>query len=241
MAFFDWFKGKRDKGQKDPSGALMAKFLLEVMAWPQEEAVFATNASGGYFINDRERVLGSLPYLTGRYRDATLAHLKEAQERKRQKGLPFIPLEELVPAPKGEDMFSDPLSKQLMGMFIESVVEDRLHYERTGERPETRLIPHKRIKLDIMVKAYESDLRRSIAEVQRDATLTATAKAAEVKRIEGEVAGLIYRLKREPFTSMDAIFEQMKRGRTDLRAIEEEVRREQPLYNRLDGLKDFLT
>lgn len=69
---------------------------------------------------------------------------------------------------KSRQLFSDPLSKQLLGTFVESVVEERMRFEATGERPETRLIPHIRIKLDIMVKAYESDMKDAIAAAEKE-------------------------------------------------------------------------
>ncbi len=103
-----------------------------------------------------------------------------------------------------------------MGMFIGSVVEDRLRYEQTGERPETRLIPHKRIKLDIMVTAYESDLAAAIANALADASMSEEQRAAEIKRIRQDVTGLLYSLRREPTANIDALFERMKAERRDL-------------------------
>jgi hypothetical protein len=76
----------------------MTKFLMgEVLGWPVDESLSAMHVVGGYYINDRDRVLGSLPHLKGRYRDVVMAHLKEAQVDKKKKGLPFIPLEDLEP------------------------------------------------------------------------------------------------------------------------------------------------
>jgi len=144
-----------------------------------------------------------------------------------------------VPEPTAQELFADPLNKALVGTFIESAVQERLRYEATGERPETRLIPHIGIKLDIMVKAYESDLRESIEAVKRE-NMSEAARAAEIKRIQSEVEALIYRLKRQPSQSIEALFEKMKSARA-LKKFEREVRAEKPYYNGLDGLKESLT
>jgi hypothetical protein len=144
-----------------------------------------------------------------------------------------------VPEPTAQELFADPLNKALFGTFIESVVQERLRYEATGERPETRLIPHISIKLDIMVKAYESDLRESIEAVKRE-NMSEAARAAEIKRIQSEIEALIYRLKRQPSQSIEALFEKMKSARA-LKKVEREVRAEKPYYNGVDGLKESLT
>lgn len=144
-----------------------------------------------------------------------------------------------VPEANAPDLAADPISKALLGAFVDSVVQERLRYEATGERPETRLIPHIRVKLDIMVKAYESDLRESIETVTREKT-SEPALAAEIKRMRSEVESLIYRLKREPSKSIETVFESMKDSR-DLAQFEREVRAEQPSFNNVDGLRENLT
>ncbi len=54
--------------------------------------------------------------------------------------------------------------------------------------------------------------------------------------MQGEVAQMIYRLKREARTAIESVFETMKQSRADLQSLEREVRAETPSYNSVKGL-----
>lgn len=113
---------------------------------------------------------------------------------------------------------------------IAGLIRQRTVQNATGERPETMLIPHKKIKLEIMVKAYENDLKKAVEKIAV-ANLPENEFNSEKKRMEGEVASLIYNLRRERSNVIDELFEDMKKQRNDLQQFEKLAREENTLFS----------
>lgn len=113
---------------------------------------------------------------------------------------------------------------------IAGLIRQRTMQAAIGERPETMLIPHKRIKLEVMIKAYQHDLARALENLRAQG-LPSDEEAPEAERMRAEVAALEYNLRRERRESIEALFEDMKAGRNDLSKFEAEVRAESPLFS----------
>jgi hypothetical protein len=118
---------------------------------------------------------------------------------------------------------------------IENLLQQDLDAMSRGERPEARLIPHIAVKRDIMIRAYQADLSAEI-EAARQVIPSTSQLDQEIKRMSGEVGEIIYKLKREPSPVINSLFEQMRKVRTDLKAIEKVVRAEHPGYSIVDEL-----
>jgi hypothetical protein len=76
---------------------------------------------------------------------------------------------------------------------IANLIRQRTLQEAVGERPETMLIPHIRIKLDIMIAAYHHDLEKAIGRLEDQGlpNIVVTQRAQEMRE---EVALLCYNL-----------------------------------------------
>lgn len=92
------------------------------------------------------------------------------------------------------------------------------------------LIPHIRIKLDIMCRAYDADVSAAIQRLKSEG-LPAETVVKESRRMTDDVAKLKYNLKRERSQTIEALFEDMRKAKADLNAFEVAVRQEVPLYS----------
>ena len=113
---------------------------------------------------------------------------------------------------------------------IAGLIRQRTMQEAIGERPETMLIPHIKIKLDIMCRAYDADVSAAIQRLKSEG-LPAETVEKESRRMTGEVAELKYNLKRERSQAIEALFEDMRKARADLYAFEVAVRQDVPLFS----------
>ncbi|MCW5886733.1 MAG: hypothetical protein KIT07_01245 [Anaerolineales bacterium] len=113
---------------------------------------------------------------------------------------------------------------------IAGLIRQRTMQEAIGERPETMLIPHIRIKLDIMCRAYDADVSAAIQRLKSEG-LPAETVVKESRRMTDDVAKLKHNLKRERSQTIEALFEDMRKARADLNAFEVAVRQEVPLYS----------
>lgn len=113
---------------------------------------------------------------------------------------------------------------------IAGLIRQRTMQEAIGERPETMLIPHIKIKLEIMCRAYESDLSGAIQRLKSEG-LPHERVEKESLRMTSEVAELKYNLKRERSQAIETLFEEMKKARADLYAFEVAARQDVPLFS----------
>ncbi len=118
---------------------------------------------------------------------------------------------------------------------IANLIRQRTLQEAVGERPETMLIPHIRIKLDIMTAAYQDDLEGAIERLGGQG-LSVAAVERRAQEMRDEVAALCYNLSREPRQFIEDHFDEMVKSRTDLRAFEKKVRLEKSIYSIVPAL-----
>ena len=104
-----------------------------------------------------------------------------------------------------------------------------------GEYPETRLIPHKAIKRDIMEKAYLKDLNDVVEKVGQG-NLSEKEKEAEILEHKEEVNRIIYDLRRIDSTELERLFDEMRNLRDDFGELEKIVREEKSYYKIVDPL-----
>ena len=109
-------------------------------------------------------------------------------------------------------------------------IRQRTLQEAVGERPETMLIPHIRIKLDIVIAAYRHDLEEAIRGL-RGQGLPNAVQVQRAQAMREEVAHLCYNLRREPRQFIEDHFDEMARSRSDLGRFESQVRNENSLYS----------
>lgn len=132
----------------------------------------------------------------------------------------------------GNDTSSPRLDQQLpprIRSAVESLADQMEDQARAGNKPETMLIPHIRIKLDIIVAAYQKDMKRSLSGLY-DQQLTREELETESAKIKAEVQALIYTLKRAPRAEIEGLFSSMRLQRSDIIDLEREVRAIHPAY-----------
>jgi hypothetical protein len=117
-----------------------------------------------------------------------------------------------------------------IGLAIANLIRQRTLQEAVGERPETMLIPHIRIKLDIMIAAYRHDLEQAIGRLEGQG-LSNTVVTQRAREMREEVALLCYNLSREPREFIEDHFDEMARSRSDLGLLESQVRKEKRIYS----------
>lgn len=117
-----------------------------------------------------------------------------------------------------------------IGSAIANLIRQRTLQEAVGERPETMLIPHIRIKLDIMIAAYRRDLEEAIKRLY-DQGLPNALLMQRAKAMHEEVAHLCYNLRREPRQFIEDHFDEMAKSRSDLGLFESQVRNENSVYS----------
>lgn len=132
-----------------------------------------------------------------------------------------VPHTESMPSRPEEDPIND---------AIAGLVRQRTMHEAIGEQPETMLIPHIKIKVDIMCRAYEADVSAAIQRLKSEG-LPAETVEKERRRMSGEVAELKYNLKRERSQAIETLFEDMRKARTDLYTFEVAVRQDVPIFS----------
>lgn len=125
---------------------------------------------------------------------------------------------------------SNPIEDAIAGL-----IRQRTMQEAVGEHPETMLIPHIKIKLDVMCRAYDSDLAATIRRLKSEGLAESTVEK-ESRRMSEDVAQLKYNLKRERSKTIEALFEDMKKARSDLHTFEIAARKDGPLYSVVSDL-----
>jgi hypothetical protein len=131
-------------------------------------------------------------------------------------------------APQAEQKPSRP-DENPINDAIAGLIRQRTMQEAIGERPETMLIPHIKIKLDIMCRAYDADVSAAIQKLKFEGLLAETVEK-ESRRMASEVAELKYNLKRERSQTIEELFEDMRQARADLYVFEVAVRQDVPLF-----------
>ncbi len=128
-----------------------------------------------------------------------------------------------VPSP------SRPRSQRVINFegAIKQLSNERHQEIETGVAPETNLMPHSRIKLDITIKAFTKDLDQILQEAIRKNNVT-KEKILKVYRLANEykIKKMQYEMKRLPHAKILEIFEIMIDNRDDMHQLEVEVRQE---------------
>lgn len=106
---------------------------------------------------------------------------------------------------------------------ITNLVRQRTADIADGKHPETLLIPHIRIKLEIIIAAYADDLAAAMARIDKNA-LQPSDIERETQRMTREVEEISYELRRIPSRQIELQFEHMARNRHDMKQFEAQVR-----------------
>lgn len=113
---------------------------------------------------------------------------------------------------------------------VDGLLDQMMIAAKNGEKPETMLIPHIRLKLDIIVAVYEKDMKLAISELydQKFEREEATGRAGIIR---ADIDKMIYNLRREPSSRIQELFQAMFSDRTDIADIEKQVRASNKLYD----------
>jgi hypothetical protein len=137
-----------------------------------------------------------------------------------------------------KDEFSDLLEDRgplSLGGTLKSLMAQDAESIARGEIPERRLIPHHAIKRDVIVAAYEKDFRVAIDQV-KSLNWVEEEKTRRIFEMRVDFDKHVFGVKRLSWQDLDKIIALMKKTRTDLKEIEQDIRSKNPIYGIVDPL-----
>lgn len=191
---------------------------------------------GGYFLGNAFSVIWAVlvPIMLGTILLVMGAYFSKQGEKER-KNRPFSPhvndlLNRSIPGREEAERRKGYSHNEnaLLNTIGDIINSDRDAVKR-GEVPERRLIPHHAIKRDVIICAYTKDCNLSTEQI-KNMSWTQQEKERRLTEIKNDFTGKINGIKQLGADDLDKIISLMRKTRTDLYEIEQEVRSKNPIY-----------